>query len=229
MNKAEKINYVTSNINLLETPVSKSTIKSANVADLDKWVEEITLKLSSEEEDNEEEDNAGVSNDTLEVQTLAVQTERGVANVKVAFLKFIKISDSGNLLFQYNNKTLTAPIRLAITDPISFEREHKGTFFPIKFDSIKPIISTKRVYDNLVQGQILESECEQLADLREQARLKSLEEQAKRQQIKALTLGKTQEEKELIRNYSTLVGAKSGLESLGLDVDPALLAMIIKK
>lgn len=235
MNKAEKINLVISNISLLETPVSQSQIKSANVADLDKWIEEINLKLSNssneEEEDKEEEIDTDVSNTQgLEVRMYNVTTSSGKeVIVSVVMLEFIKFSDTGNLLFKHNNKTVTCPTRLAIKDFVAFEKEHKGTMFPIKMDSLKDIVSTKRAYKDLMQGLILESNCSQFDEIREEARLKTLQETQKRQQLKALTIGKSQEEKELIRNYSTLVSAKTGLESLGLDVDPALLAMIINK
>lgn len=228
MNKAEKINYVTSNISLLETPVSQSTIKSANVADLDKWIDEINLKLSSNEEDNEEEIE-GVSNtEGLEVQSLTVTTEMGkTISVKVIWLKFIKFSNTGNLLFDYNGKTLTCQTRLPIENMVEFESTHKGTLFPIKMETVT-IVKDPR-YSGVMNAQILEIACEQFNELREQARLATLKLNERKAKLKKEQQDKTAAEKELMNNYSSVINAKTGLESLGLDVDTNILALLINK
>ena len=227
MNKAEKINFCISNISLLETPVSQSQIKSANVADLDKWVEEINSKLSSEE-DNEEIEETGVSNEGLEVQSLSITTEMGkTIQVKVVMLKFIKFSSTGNLLFDYNGKTLTCKTRLPILNMVEFELAHKGSLFPIKLDTIQAVKA--QGYGNVVSAQILEVACEQFNELREEARISSLKLAERQQKLKKEGETKTKEERKLMGAYNTIVNAKQGLENLGLDVDPALLAMIINK
>ena len=228
MNKAEKINFVTSNISLLETPISQSTIKSANVADLDNWIEEINLKLSSEQEDNEEEDNVGVSNDTLEVQSLSITTEMGkTIQVKVVMLKFVKFSSTGNLLFDYNGKTLTCKTRLPILNMVDFEQTYKGTLFPIKLDTIEAVKA--QGYGNVMSAQILEIACEQFDSMREEARISSLRLAERQQKLKKEGESKTKEERKIMNAYQTVVNAKTGLENLGLDVDPAILAMIVNK